>query len=177
MVYKKQKKRNQKKIRIIQEMWKRKSQYLQKYEYIVQNDFRNLIKEGPSFVCVIHFPQHRGHTFMTFKQKGDGVSRVCGFYYFKTDLLFIFVNRGEGGRGGHTTGHFLWMIDPLGASMKYQLYTRFIFNNYSLFVKLRKTRSHTKQPLETKNLGDQQEAVLAARRNLLYNTTVGMSVI
>ena len=56
MVYKKQKKRNWKKIRIIYEMWKRKSQYLQKYEYIVQNDFRNLIKEGPSFVCVIHFP-------------------------------------------------------------------------------------------------------------------------
>ena len=38
--------------------------------------------------------------------------------------------------GGHKTGHFLWISDHLGAYERSvdQLYTRFIFNNYSSLV-------------------------------------------
>ena len=47
--------------------------------------------------------------------------------YFHCSFLSV-------GDGDHTIGQFLWISDPLGDCMKDELYTSFIFNNYSSFV-------------------------------------------
>ena len=44
--------------------------------------FQKLIKEGPSFICAMHFPYHRDHTFMTYEIIEVMVTQLVIFWGF-----------------------------------------------------------------------------------------------